>query len=605
MGLCGDGVMIVTTDDLQPGDVLVHGIMGPETVRSVEKLGEVMRHISVERHSDGEWRTHTVAREATHRITRDDTRAKPPVEETGNAVMSRRIIRRIDPRPAVWVDALTGEGCTIDGTRFAVAHPVTLACLTDIPDARVVHLIGPRPGGDLAGFHTWRQPPPGWVDDGSYLEVTMLPVLRLRSTAGRRLDVQRVATWLGETDDQLRPTPAQCAAAWRLTDRVLRHYWHHPRRPVTILATPATTGRELAVRLFPDDGIPVQSGEVQDLIRATSGQGRIEIIRHDTPTIPGLYELDGRRMYTALVDRLPVGVATLHRGDHFAPYRPGRYHARWSVPNSWAHVGILPTLTADGWRWPATPGHTATGWVDAWEVQLARQHGWHVEITESLTWPAQQPKRGPLDQWGQRLRDAAQSLTTPRYATEDADVRALASTMLRAVALHAVGAFAGRPHSITHSSPLTDPGAVPADARNVRIDGTDLVWSTNTGQAWAQMAHPEWSAAIWARARVRLLDSPAVPGGGKTGALHLPYTHVLGFRTDAIYTSHDPQWPDDGKAGRFRLKPTANPAGPLPTPTNTTQLLALRDHPYTPPTPTPDRAANLAAIRTLKRSRAA
>jgi len=50
-----------------------------------------------------------------------------------------------------------------------------------------------------------------------------------------------------------------------------------------------------------------------------------------------------------------------------------------------------------------------------------------------------------------------------------------------------------------------------------------------------------------------LLDGPG-PDRSRVGALTLPRTQVVAFRTDAIYTTEAPGWADDGKPGRYRLK---------------------------------------------------
>ena len=103
------------------------------------------------------------------------------------------------------------------------------------------------------------------------------------------------------------------------------------------------------------------------------------------------------------------------------------------------------------------------------------------------------------------------------------------------------------------------------------MEGGAFVWGESTGVAWPEMVHPEWSASIWAKCRVRLLDGPGV--NGRTGALHVDPQHVVAFRTDALYLASEPAWRDDGRNGRLRC--TWRHEGPLRRPTTAAELLAV------------------------------
>src|SRR5690606_26455092 len=138
---------------------------------------------------------------------------------------------------------------------------------------------------------------------------------------------------------------------------------------------------------------------------------------------------------------------------------------------------------------------------------------------------------------------------------------------------HTIGAFHGRPHRTTRAS--THAQDVPPDARDWRLEGDTFLWAEGERQAWPGMAHHEWSAAICARRRPRLLSGPTGAKGVWAGVLHVDPAQLVTCRTDAIYLTSDPGWPDDGSVGRFRRKRLVE--GPLRVPTNQTELLRLRE----------------------------
>src|SRR5260221_684717 len=112
---------------------------------------------------------------------------------------------------------------------------------------------------------------------------------------------------------------------------------------------------------------------------------------------------------------------------------------------------------------------------------------------------------------------------------------------------------------------------VAVGVRALRVDGDRLVWVEQAPNATPDLAHPEWSSTIWARARARLLSAPS-----STGALSLDSSQVVAFSTDAIYATCDPHWPDDGTVGRWRLKETRHAAA---WPTRWTDLRTQEMHP--------------------------
>lgn len=498
------------------------------------------------------------------------------------------------PRSTVWVDVLTGAAVDDAGGRFGVGPARARKAgirlgelLTGLPESTArAYLCGPRPGGDTAaGMRTWTLDalPDGWQPhpSGHHLDAE-LPVARYRRENNTQLEVHRVGTWLDDSD----VTPELARTTMAAVDRALRAVFIPPHRPgkqppagmlegkAAWLSTPATTGRELwRSSIAHDTTWPVLDPDMAALIRSTSGQGRVEFFDRG-PQLPGLSYYDGRWMYAALVNELPVGPAEHHTGPAatYEPYAKGRYRITATVPSDWKHVGILPLADPDsttgGWSWPATPGARFETWADGTELLVAHHHGWDFEVLESITFPG---KGRPLDAWATRLTKARSLLDGWSAAGEIPTAAAgLARGALRSILLHAIGAFHGQPRQVTRSS--TDPDAAPTGVDRHQI-GALWVWSEPRPPAQTELVHPEWSSTVWARCRARILDGPG-PNKTRTGALHVPAGDVIGIRTDALYLTSDPGWVDDGNIGRLRLKATLD--GPIDAPHGQAELLALR-----------------------------
>jgi hypothetical protein len=231
--------------------------------------------------------------------------------------------------------------------------------------------------------------------------------------------------------------------------------------------------------------------------------------------------------------------------------------------------------TGRGWTYPNRPGGHFTTWVDGAELAMIRR--WWGPASIRGVWEAMTFRHGrPLDNYARRLMRLLAAIDdheTAHATTDDAAVYAAARRAVRSIALHSIGSLTGKPRRVTRSQPITY-GPPPVGAVHARLDGGEWRWSETGPPRQPALAQPQMAAAVWARARTRLLDGPAVDDI-PTGALHVPRGWVVGFRTDAIYLTHDPRWPDDGRPGRYRRKTTV--PGPMVAPTNQTQLLALRD----------------------------
>lgn len=436
------------------------------------------------------------------------------------------------------------------------------------PVTERVYLVGPNLAAGARAAWGDEHLPPGWApaEAGHYLEGN-LPIYRYRSPAGGLVTLHRAAGWYGEGVY----SPAEAEAAHALMREAVRSSFAGGE----LLDTPATTGRELLLRSLPAGDWPVLEPEQQQLIRSTSGQGRIEPRcleacchwREAPAEVAGLAEYDGRLMYGALCWGLGAGPATRDTLDTYEGQRRGRYRVTFTIPSSWDHVGLLPVKLEGGdWHYPSAAGSSWETWVDGAELHVLPE-SWKREIRIRERLLLAPTSADPLGRWAKRLVAVREQL-----AGDQAEQQ-LARAGVRSILLHGLGALHGTEHRVTRSVPIAEAAAVPASAASSQwIEGGRIYWQHGTGQRWEQLAHPEWTSAVWARARARLLAGPA-----GVGALSVPRDRLVGFRTDAIYTDgRVSAWEaaDDGKAGRFRLKGSA--VGPFERPTSGRELLALR-----------------------------
>lgn len=446
-----------------------------------------------------------------------------------------------------------------------VSPNLTLSRVLDTARGRTdatVYLVGRRPGGSVERFLDWATAPDGWTAAGHWLGAPSRPVLRYSNDlTGQTVEVHRAASWFGEGDY----STVNVAHAFGLLERVARQQLDDG---AAVLATPATTGRDWIARMLPTAGVEVLPEDVQHVIRSTSGQGRWQLFTADDErdTLPGLYGYDMRFGYAALCSGLPV--AFLGDGPSvFEPYARARWRVRVRITRGWDRLGLLGVYdnSTDAWRWPDTPGEEFETWCDGAELRIVQQQGWHFTVLDSLRF-----REGkPLNRWAAAVRAMRDDLAAlhghPDY--DPADV-ALAAGAARMVLVAAIGALHAKGTDTTETLPVALADRVPAHATDVRLDGDTVTYRLPAPPSWRQMAHPEWSAAIWARCRARLLDHRG------TGALHVAPSELVALRQDAIYMTSDPGWPDDGSVGAMRR--TLAKRGPVPTPRTTTELMEVR-----------------------------
>jgi hypothetical protein len=307
---------------------------------------------------------------------------------------------------------------------------------------------------------------------------------------------------------------------------------------------------------------------LQTFLRDTNGQGRTEVTTlPELTTVPGAYVYDRRFAYASSCENLPTGPPERAR---FAPrpwsdadrYVKGRYLVQFRVPDDWRHLGLFMCKRPKrntGWFYPADPGGTYETWASNGEISLAVNAGWHVEISEAITFPHTGSVPRPLDVWIKRLQKI--------WYEHEGDVPL--QDAVRDIVIHTIGGF----HSSRRRETITVTGdePIPAGADDVRFNpAKDEITYTHWGPLPAKdlpYQKEHWSIEIWSRARTRLLIHK------QRGALALPRQDVLGLRTDALYLAINPHWEDSGAIGDFRLK--ASRTGPLPAPHDQKSLRAL------------------------------
>lgn len=409
--------------------------------------------------------------------------------------------------------------------------------------------------------------PDGWEHDprGDYLTDGGAWAARYvrRDAAGnvcQRVELLPAGAWWGDAPLSVE----QAAQAWGLLNAGIAARWPG----AVALSTPGTTGRDLVLRSLPDGAaFPVPDRDAAAAIRASTGQGRIELFPPAVEQLDALHVYDARLAYAACAWELGSGVVAWDDRPEVATR--GRYRVTVTVPDGWDHVGLLGVHDdAGGWRWPNEPGERFQTWAEASELHLADAHGWRYEVHERIVY-----ERGrPLDRWARQLVELRDSVTRSGVPVE---LHEPLRAAVRSILLHGIGAMHGAPRRVTRSVPVDQADAVPAGAAGVRVAGDALVYSVTEPPAWGDLAHPEWCAQVWARARVRLLDAPTGTATIRAGALNVARDSVVAMRTDALYLSRDPAWPDDGKVGRFRR--AGHIAGPVPWPASNVELLRLRD----------------------------
>jgi hypothetical protein len=448
---------------------------------------------------------------------------------------------------------------------------------------------------------------PGWDNLGSWLNAPVTGRFERRET-GQYVEVRTAAEWFGSVP----LTPSQARDAWDATKAMVSNTFDG----APIMKSPAGTGTNLWAISLPRnlDPEPV-TADIAAELHSSDPQHHIEHLvagpsRGDHPDLVPLIDpvktpqlnafsyADGRFMYAAMCRELGMGPGERLRGPDTAdllrenPYVRARVFIKFTVPDTWDHVGIFGVPHEDvnhGWYYPNRPGATGYTWADTVEISVAQKYGWLIEPQESIVFtqkvlapdrsiqkvPTRDAKKlvaaRPLDTFAARITRAREWVEADEYMSEN--VRSAVSAALRTILLQTIGGFASRGRGMTA---VTDnPQNIPPQFQaNARRQGKLWVYKIPTDLQGRQRAfyRPELAVQVWARARARVLSGPTGMPGMSSGALHVNPRTLIGIQGDAIYTSELPEWAmpiedgggDDGKTGRLRLKGYLS--GPVKTP---------------------------------------
>jgi hypothetical protein len=286
--------------------------------------------------------------------------------------------------------------------------------------------------------------------------------------------------------------------------------------------------------------------ELQALITNTTPQHRIEIFPGEGQ-INSLYCYDGRAMYLGCCQGVCSDASKVRRveGEDILPEERGRARVEFTTPRDWRHVGLLPVKDDAGNRWLWPPGDECETWASLQEIRFARKQGWEVRVLEKIAWPEDRS----LDLWADRL--SRLYLSAKKVGADEL------AACYRSIALYAIG----RLHNLGYrDEDRTVPIEEATFEQVVGIEGGEAtIRERKQFDKRPEWCHPEWSAAIWANARMRVTRA----------MLEMDRSSLVGCRGDAIYTSSEWNPNDQGRCGDLRLK---GQAGPLPWPSSWRQI---------------------------------
>ncbi|MFJ1742624.1 Mucin-19 [Streptomyces microflavus] len=537
-------------------------------------------------------------------------------------------------RPTVFLDTTTGDlihrdqRIRLDLGR-ASADEILTAVFAHVPDTveRIYitagapwHLDTDRYAYLKDAVQAWLAAPMrgGWkVESGRGRDRLAGHFLHERNPVGRwergeqHIEVRSINEWFDPEGADVAIVREAFTLMWRTLKRE-KDGWPD----VVLMGSPSQTGRDLWTRTIPTredaewrGGYPVMSEEIRQLLHATSGQGRTELI---TPPrlpqqLPGFYEFDRTLAYGKHTWSGGVGAPRRVTARTFASwsekeqtdalFAPSHWQIRVTVPDTWNHVGILP-FAVEGdrsWTYPHEAGRSFVTWAGGAEVNIALRNPiapWKIEILDGLLW-----KNGsPLREWADKLKSAWSALAAAADLSGTPELRQankLASRGVRSILLYGIGGFAQRPTVTTGSVPIGSESEIPPDARVMTITDGTVTWERSR-MTRNPNAHPEWSAGIWSAARAALLSTRVKPGqpqlAGSThrepaagkgknpmvhvGVLHQPPGTTVAFNTDSCTVTTPADWPYNGEPGDYKLKGMS--PGPVAAPTTWEEFRSVR-----------------------------
>jgi len=314
--------------------------------------------------------------------------------------------------------------------------------------------------------------------------------------------------------------------AWR----ALESEWKSTGLP--LLSTPRATGIALLWENLPRGvEFPALPDDLARLIRANSPQHRIEVIGEGCKRMlagesvldPKFcdHQYDGRWMYASLcgLDRFPIGEPK--RAEGFTPYTPGIYDMTIRIPETWAHVGLIPMLEDTGvgftraWRYPSEPGRTFRTWAFEPELTLALKKGWEImDFHDGYRFE----KGRPLMTWAHKLigmRERLEHSETGWHfgGGEMVNHFSYARAAVRQVLNHSIGAL--------HKNEYQREAFVSEDNYRkwrrenphlaegddvLRVEGGYMVPTFVADTSPLSIFMPHWSATLYSLARARVAE---------------------------------------------------------------------------------------------------
>lgn len=490
------------------------------------------------------------------------------------------------PKPIhmLFLDGKTGKGFDMNGNPVSPVidgrrkNPTTADFLNTAyrNGAGWVMLTGavPKTIEDVANF--MGDETPEWIHGAHWIDNDATGRYK-HKLSGHDAKISFARSWFSTQE----LTPSQAGYAWSVVSRMLAGI--EPKM-TTPMESPGATGAYLwghglnaKYELQPVDEY------VAELIHSTSGQHHIEHLvagknsstHPDTvalidpkknPTISEFAYSDGRFMYASLCSELGVGPARELRREEAAdlfrerPYAKARYRVKFTVPDTWDHVGIFGVqegVDRETWNYPNRPGATGETWADHRELIVAAKYGWLIEPLEAIQFTE---KMRPMDTFANRIMKVREQLDQAQGV--DPKVVKAVSAAFRNIMIHGIGKFASRGQKTMLT--VDSINEVPEEFRStMKQAGERFTYVMRPPMSDRQKSfyHPEIAAQVWGLSRARILDGPAA-NGHKSGALHVNPRTLIGMHGDAIYTSELPLWAlptaqgggDDGKTGRIRLQ---------------------------------------------------
>lgn len=521
--------------------------------------------------------------------------------------------RRPGPEPTIWLDWTTGRGVDdqarsiepIIGGRRKKPKLVDLLETARHHHARRLMLCGKVPETpaewllpDERSISRGDDFTTGWADEGHYLETP--PQGRFKHVeSGQRMAVCLVREWFAEPDPAGALTPEQAKFSWDtltwVVQQAIQRDWPLFRLPgqtilnIWKLRAPDSYPMD---RLDLDIGQEIQANEPQHRVEHYIAPGRCDCgdctVLITADEIPGFLYGDGRFMFHGAPPKelgaAPAVRMNAEQATHLFEadaWWPARYFVTYTVPDMWDTLGLFPVKREQygmGWHWPNRPGASHTTWVDARELNLARDLGWLFTIREGVKYTKLNSLQFLSNTVTKMLDVTAQLAFDGKPASPQ--LKSVVAGAIRNMYRIGIGSFSRRPRMTTRFAVrMAD---IPANAvgRAEPINGGFIYRIPTAHKATdADTWHPEIAARVWATSRVAVLYTPTATltagvraGQNRFGALEVDPAELIGITGDAIYTTTPQQWMlpvehgggDDGRTGRIRVKGWI--PGPLPAP---------------------------------------